>query len=315
MAFNTKTNLQYKECIVGAITLPHVTKLQATKAIDGLMLRIPAEIEIRKHDRIAGHPMVSGVRAAVSCFGEHVGRMEDARSFIPGANWDLDWVLRLSPPVIRELERRRNGNALTFTIDVEAQSCAVRHVAIFDKKSDERDDLVERFTPRTENGRPAICPVQGEPLQSRTGTLEFTCNPQVWSDMLTATGFGENVFVEIPLPQNPGPPWDEVWRALRNARDQLNRGGHNAWKGIINECRTALEKWRDIEEPDLGPGLPQPNQQDRANRSWDQRLDQLRWHLHHLTHVGVHGHADDYDRQEAVLVLATLAGLLAVRNP
>jgi hypothetical protein len=29
----------------------------------------------------------------------------------------------------------------------------------------------------------------------------------------------------------------------------------------------------------------------------------------------VHGHADEYERKDAVLVLATLAGLLAVRNP
>ena len=103
--------------------------------------------------------------------------------------------------------------------------------------------------------------------------------------------------------------------ALRAARDALNKGGTTGWKSVIAECRTALEIWRTIEAPDLGPGQPDPTQADRTARTWGQRVDQLRWHLHHLTHDAVHGHADECTRDDAVLVLATLAGLLAMRKP
>jgi hypothetical protein len=278
---------------VGAIRFPAARSLQALRTLDGLVLTIPGEIELHNNDQVVGKPLVLNVRAAVSSFGEQVGIAEERGLHAAECKRSISLALPLAAQVLRELERRRNGGDLTLLLELEIRLCVLRSA------------------PFVENGRQVFKPVQGEPVVDYSA-LTVTLEARAWANMLNATGFGENVFVEIPIPPCPGPPWDEVWRALRNARDMLNRGGTTAWKGVISECRTAMEKWRHI-EADLPPTTDDRDQ--RNARTWRQRLDHLRWHLHHLASDGVHGHADEYERKDAVLVLATLAGLLAVRNP
>ncbi len=146
------------------------------------------------------------------------------------------------------------------------------------------------------------------------GRTEIVYPKEIWISRLRSANALENVLVEIPLPSTPPSPWDEVWEPLISARRAIEEGGETAWKACVTEVRTALEKWRKIEPEDQGPGSKsQPgNVQDRTKK---QRLDNLRWHLHHCTHFWVHNPAAECTRADALLMLATLSALLAQRNP
>lgn len=126
--------------------------------------------------------------------------------------------------------------------------------------------------------------------------------------MLRKLGVAENVLLEIPLPTSPPAPWDEVWNALTEARDTFEHGGSTGWKGCVTAVRLALDKWRQIEEEDLGPT-------DKQARTKLQRFENLRWNLLQYAHYGPHSRADEWTRDDALLMLAALSTLLAVRKP
>ena len=121
----------------------------------------------------------------------------------------MSLALRLPAQVLRSLERRRNGSDIVMSLHVEARLCVLRDVPIF-------RDVGAGIEPVVENGRQVLRPVQGEPVLS-VGSVTLTLEALAWANMLNATGFGENVFVEIPIPPSPGPPWDDVWRSARHA--------------------------------------------------------------------------------------------------
>ena len=125
--------------------------------------------------------------------------------------------------------------------------------------------------------------------------------------MLLRLDVAENVFVEIPLPRSPQAPWDEVWANLVAARNHFEQGGSTGWTSCVLAIRQALEKWRDIEQPNTGAGDPK-------NRSKRERLNNLRLALHQCTHVWIHKD-DEASRDDAVLMLSTLSALLAERKP
>lgn len=133
--------------------------------------------------------------------------------------------------------------------------------------------------------------------------------------MLRKLGIAENVLFEIPLPRSPLGSWDEVWRALVEARDTFEHGGSTGWKGCVTAVRQALKKWQEIEKEDMGLGWKAPTPQERDTRNKVQRIDNLRWHLLQLAHYGPHSYADEWSRDDALLMLAGLSTLLAVRKP
>lgn len=137
----------------------------------------------------------------------------------------------------------------------------------------------------------------------------------IWINRLRRINFLENILIEIPLPSSPMSPWDDVWKALVEARDAFEKGGSTGWKHCIVSCRLALEKWQKIEPEDKGPGWVSPSSPDRQARTKSQRLDNIRWHLLQLAHHSAHSHADDWKREDALIVLSTLSALLAERNP
>jgi hypothetical protein len=132
--------------------------------------------------------------------------------------------------------------------------------------------------------------------------------------MLQRLGVAENVLVEIPLPGNPTGDWDPVWRALIDSRNYFEQGGETGWKGCVASVRLALEKWRDIEVEDAGPGFVKPTVPQREARTKKQRLNQLRWDLLQMAHEGPHTHAAHWTRDDALLMLSTLSALLAERE-
>jgi len=138
---------------------------------------------------------------------------------------------------------------------------------------------------------------------------------EVWLRMLHSLGVAENVLVEIPLPGCPSPDWDGVWEGLRNARDAFEQGGSTGWKNCIMGVRLALERWQKIEKEDRGPGWKSPTVPEREARTKKQRFDNLRWHLLQAAHHSAHTGAEEWTRDDAVLLFSTLAALLSERKP
>lgn len=244
-------HLCFSDYRLGIIRFPHVTDLRASRAIDGLVLNLSAEVELNLHEKLIGRPMVSNVRVTVSSFDEEVGIAEDVGVHIAKTKGPLVLPLRLSAAAVRTIEHKRSGGPVPVSLDIEACVSVLRDTPIFRHFW---HDLDEHADPVLDSqGQHVVKAVVGEPTRQRD-TVRLVLDAISWSHMLKATGFGENVFVEIPLPPSPGPPWDEVWKALRTARDALNRGGTTAWKLAVSECRVALEKWQDIEAVDHGDG-------------------------------------------------------------
>jgi hypothetical protein len=138
---------------------------------------------------------------------------------------------------------------------------------------------------------------------------------EVWVKALRSLGVAENVLVEIPLPICPSSDWDGVWEGLRNARDAFEQGGSTGWKNCIMGIRLALERWQKIEKEHMGPGWKAPSMQEREARTKKERFDNLRWHLYQAAHRGAHTGADEWTRDDAVLLLSALSALLAERKP
>jgi len=54
---------------------------------------------------------------------------------------------------------------------------------------------------------------------------------------------------------------------------------------------------------------------DRESRTKKQRLNALRWHLMQAAHLGPHTGAEEWSRDDALLMLSVLSALLAERKP
>ena len=145
--------------------------------------------------------------------------------------------------------------------------------------------------------------------------VQITYPKEVWIKMLRGLQVAENILVEIPLTGEPPSPWDEIWKALVEARNAFEQGGTTGWKACGTAVRLALEKWQGIEKEDMGSGWKSPSPQERESRSKKQRLDNLRWHLFQCSHLAPHSGADEWSRDDALLMLSTLSALLAERKP
>ncbi len=156
---------------------------------------------------------------------------------------------------------------------------------------------------------------ESEPFYSHVGSVSLTYPKEAWVNMLRELGAAENVLVEVPLPVCPSSEWEGVWKGLLDARNYFEQGGSTGWKGCVTGVRLALEKWRDIEKEQMGPGWVKPQRPDLEARTKKERLDNLRWHLMQAAHLGPHTPAEEWTRDDALLLLSTLSALLAERKP
>jgi hypothetical protein len=141
---------------------------------------------------------------------------------------------------------------------------------------------------------------------SRSGEVSYS--PKAWTTMMRNLKIQDSIIVEIPMPSDPPTGWEPIWMTLRDARDSFDSGGSTGWKNTATSVRLALEEWRKIEAEDKGP--TDPHQRTKA-----QRTDNIRWHLIQLAHYAAHTKADEWTRDDALLMLSTVCALLNVRNP
>ncbi|HEY3807181.1 MAG TPA: hypothetical protein VGL61_31485 [Kofleriaceae bacterium] len=153
------------------------------------------------------------------------------------------------------------------------------------------------------------------PPQSFGGNISVEYSRDAWTTMLKKVSFGLHVLVEVPLAPAPPAPWNDVWQALREAHESFDQGGTTGWSSCVRSIRLALERWQAHEREQQGPGWNAPARQDREQRTAHERIDNLRWHLLQCAHRAAHTGADEWSRDEAVLMLSTCAALLRYRNP
>ncbi len=157
-----------------------------------------------------------------------------------------------------------------------------------------------------------------EPCSVATRFYESGCvsySQRVWTKMMRDVGVQDSVLVEIPFRSDSPSGWEPIWDALRDARDSFDSGGSTGWKNTATSVRLALEKWQDLEKENQGPGWKRPDRLDLEARTKSQRADSIRWHLIQLAHYAAHTKADEWTRDDALLLLSTLCVLLNVRKP
>ena len=163
--------------ILGEVVFVRPTRLKAWKTFDGLAVVLPTSVQIDlEGDAIA---ILSGLRAIVRLGGSELGVAEDANLYRTGAREAGELILRLHADTVRAAERARNGGPVTFELDVSGHLIWSRQAVL------QATSVYER-------------------------QISVSYDATTWADMLSTTGLGENVVVEIPLPPSPAAPWDDV---------------------------------------------------------------------------------------------------------
>jgi len=185
-----------------------------------------------------------------------------------------------------------------------------------------RSNKEPQFSVKVKGKIQRLLKMQGSGLQVATSPAEIfqaettiTYSRDSWVSTLRQIGFQDCVIVEIPYPSDSPHQWEPVWNALRDARNAFDKGGSTACKDSATSVRLALERWRDIEKEDMGPGWKPPSREERESRTTSQRIDNIRWHLMQLAHESAHTGAENWTRDEALLLVCGLSALIAVRKP
>jgi hypothetical protein len=294
-----KNNYQER---VGSLTFDEdPRRLSVRHTAAGFVISFPVVVSIRYVKREDDTPVINRLDGTLSTGFEsdqsvELGRIELDREITTGWTKDgsgentnqayMDW--RGTFEELAVFEKIREGRSPRFKVNLKGE---LRY-------------LLNINHPRYK--------IRSEPDDIRfdyTSMREFGYAAEGWVErVLHGLGVSENVLVEIPLPNSPPAPWDEVWQSLVRARNSFKQGGSTGWQGCVVAVRLALEKWRDIEKPNTGPTDPK-------QRSKRERLDALRLSLHQCTHIWVHGSDDECSRDDALLMLSTLSALLAERKP
>ena len=213
-----------------------------------------------------------------------------------GFTREVDLILQSSLAALAHVDQLRNGRPLELTLAARGEICR----------------LIPVTNPLQPNGSKPY--VQGEPSDF-AGSARITVPVDDWTAILRTVGLSANVLIEIPLPASRPSPWDGVWKAVDDARKCLEAGGTTGWQGSVTAARHALQLWQGVEAEKHGAGWKSPTPTERESRTSQERIDNLRWHLLQVAHEGPHSLSEEWSRDEAVLVLATLAALLGVRKP
>jgi hypothetical protein len=313
---------------IGSATIvKNPQQLHGTRTASGFEIQVPITLTLRARPKNEPMLMVSNLRGKVFVKDDkgsplnvgyltnderHIAGITSGESYDHSSDIRLDW--RGTFADIAYIEKARNGQAPKFQMWLEGEwSFLIRNEV--EISQDQWNRLTEPERRRFNELASFRIATDSQRLVSRHGYVEVPYPREVWIDLVRKLGTAENVLVEVPLPTSPPDPWTGVWSALINARNAFEQGGSSGWHGTVTSVRLALERWRDIEAENQGPGWNAPSVSDRQLRSKKERLDALRWHLMQAAHLGPHTDAADWSRDDALLMLSTLSGLLAVRKP
>lgn len=267
-------------------------QLSAHRTAAGFELQIPMTVQLKLNSMLDPCPMLSNISAVITAVNEAGKEVTLTRAQHYG--WLIGAVKESSTPVamiwsdslsaLIAYERFRDGRRPRIKIALDAELC--------------------KLVPPSLVGGPRR---RTEPFKVQ-GTAEVSYPSDIWAKFVRDLAISYPVLIEVPLPISPPSPWDGVWRAIGEATTAFERGGETGWKGCISAVRLALDRWREIEAEDMGPS-------DLKKRTKIQRLDNIRWHLREYTHLAPHSGAEEFKRDDALLMLSTLSALLMVRKP
>jgi hypothetical protein len=278
---------------VGKITFDEAPRqLSAQRTAAGFELQLPMTVQLKLNSTLDPCPMLSNISAVITAVND-AGK-EVTLTRVRHYGWLIGAVKESSTPAVMiwsdsllaliAYERFRDGRRPRFKIALNAELC--------------------KLVPPSLVGGPRR---RTEPFTVQ-GTADVSYPSDVWVKLVRDLAISYPVLIEVPLPSSPPSPWDGVWRAIGEATTAFERGGETGWKGCISAVRLALDRWREVEAEDMGPS-------DLKKRTTKQRLDNIRWHLREYTHLAPHSGAEEFTRDDALLMLSTLSALLGVRKP
>ena len=263
----------------------------SSRTASGFRLQIPAVVNLSPPS-VSGLPLIlenlrvvflhdEGGKQTEVGVASYSSTLSTPRREIPiSLSWD--WTL----DAFAFYERLRSGRVAAFRLTASGD---IRYV------------LVDQSGSQT--GREP-CSVARTFYQS--GSVSYS--QTIWTNMMRDLNLRDTVLIEIPFPSDAPTGWELVWDALQDARNSFDRGGSAGWKGTAISVRLALEEWRKIEAEDKGAT-------DLQQRTKSQRTDNIRWQLIQLAHFSAHTKADEWTRDDALLLLSSVCALLAVRKP
>jgi hypothetical protein len=319
--------IEYGPGRIGSISIVRSPNhLHAVRTASGFEMPVPIAITLRCRpqnepillvDRLRGRVFVKDNADSI-CVGRLEGESSHSAGISGGESYDyktdthLKWTGTLAD--LAYIEKCRDGDAPKLQMEVQGEWCFL--LPVIDEITEEKwNELSEQQQRRFQQYSHFRIRTDFQRAYSRMGFIEVAYPREVWIAMIRKLGIAENVFLEVPLPPSPADPWTAVWKALVDARNAFEKGGTTGWQGTVTSVRLALEKWRAIEPENQGAGWVSPSRQDRESRTKKQRLDALRWHLMQTAHLGPHTGADEWSRDDAVLMLSTVSALLAERKP
>lgn len=282
---------------IGTITFnPSPDQLMAQRTAAGFELEFPITVALELKTTSDPQPLVTDLAARITAINDRqnglfLGRARQDGWFtgaIPSSNAPTALVWAAPLAALGAHEKFRDGQSPRFRIGVLGQ------LSFLLPSSGRR--------------------VRTEPKQVY-GEVDITYPADVWIKAVRDVGVSEAILLEVPLPSSPPKPWDAVWKSVAEAATAFERGGETGWKGCISAVRLALDRWREIEVEDMGPGWNRPNGEELRKRTTKQRLDNVRWHLREYSHLAPHGAAEEFTRDDALLMLSSVAALLGVRKP
>lgn len=286
--------------VVGKISLdenPASFAVQA--AVGGFRLTLPATVDLNWPNEALPRPVVAGLSCQVfsSPTGRDVflGTATDTTWFSPakgGQTFSANLVWQGDLRALAWLEKQRNGGEPRLKLRIEA--------------------LLAKAIPGvgTDDWPHEVCTVPHPSFS----TLVVKYPVPAWTEMVRTLGVADSVLVEIPVPGSRPAPWETVLKYLSEAREALEKGGTTGWKACVVAVREGLTTWQKLEPEDKGAGIT-VDRQAILTRTKEQRLDCLRWNLLQAAHLAPHSPAENWTRDDAVLLLSAFAGLLAKRDP
>lgn len=215
----------------------------------------------------------------------------------PGSRTPIyqEWQGRIG--ALERFERERNGSDVNYFLECRGSVELIEDLSVTVNQKTTRNIAVRTM--------PEAIQIQ----------LRVNFPKEAWVAAMRGAGLSQALCVEIPLGAAHAAEWIAVWQTVDEARRHFEAGGTTGWNACVVAIRKALDAWQAIEgeKVDKKPGMP--SRQDLEAQSKRERLDDLRWQLRQCANLAPHSRHEEWTREDAAFMLASLSGLLAIRKP